>query len=72
MEALGSVRRAISVVKKRTGRHETAIRELTIGKAGLELGEPLQGFQGILQGVPTLVGNAGFVSGLATRNVNSR
>jgi circadian clock protein KaiC len=70
-EALGSVRRAISVVKKRTGSHETTIRELTIGKAGLVLGEPLKDFQGILRGVPTIVSNASFVGGLAASNVNS-
>jgi circadian clock protein KaiC len=70
-EVLGSVRRAISVVKKRTGSHESTIRELTIGRAGLVLGHPLRDFQGILRGVPTLVSNPDFVSGLATRNVNS-
>ncbi len=54
-EALGKVRRAISVIKKRTGRHEDTIREFHIGDAGLTLGPPLSGFQGILRGVPTLV-----------------
>jgi circadian clock protein KaiC len=57
-EVLGSVRRAISVVKKRTGRHENTIRELTISEAGLRLGEPLRKFQGVLQGVPTFTGDA--------------
>jgi circadian clock protein KaiC len=51
------VRRAISVVKKRTGHHEDTIREYMIGKNGITLGEPLTGFQGILRGVPTLVGD---------------
>jgi circadian clock protein KaiC len=55
-EALGKVRRAISVVKKRTGMHEQTIREFKIGKGGLSLGEPLSGFQGVLRGVPTFVG----------------
>lgn len=54
-EALGRVRRAISVVKKRTGAHEDTIREYRIGKQGLTLGAPLVKFQGILRGVPTLV-----------------
>ena len=58
-EALGTVRRAISVVKKRTGPHEDTIREYRIGTSGLTLGAPLQGFQGILRGVPTLVGHSG-------------
>lgn len=55
-EALGKVRRAISVVKKRTGRHEETIREFRITSTGLTLGGPLSGFQGVLRGVPTFVG----------------
>lgn len=54
-EALGRVRRAISVVKKRTGAHEDTIREYRIGADGVTLGEPLMDFQGVLRGVPTLV-----------------
>lgn len=54
-EALGKVRRAVSVIKKRTGRHEDTIREFRITSAGLTLGEPLSGFQGVLRGVPTFV-----------------
>lgn len=56
-EALGRVRRAISVVKKRTGAHEDTIREFRIGGRGIALGEPLVAFQGVLRGVPTLVGD---------------
>jgi circadian clock protein KaiC len=55
-EAFGKVRRAISVIKKRTGRHEETIREFTIGRDGLLLGKPLSGFQGVLRGVPTFIG----------------
>ncbi len=55
-EALGRVRRAISVVKKRSGAHEDTIREYRIGSRGVSLGEPLVQFQGILRGVPALVG----------------
>jgi len=54
-EALGRVRRAISVVKKRTGAHEDTIREFRIDARGITLGEPLVNFQGVLRGVPTLV-----------------
>lgn len=54
-EARGRVRRAISIVKKRTGRHEDTIREFVIGANGITLGEPLVGFQGVLRGVPTLI-----------------
>jgi circadian clock protein KaiC len=55
-EAFGRVRRAISVMKKRTGAHEDTIRELTISNKGLMLGQPLKEFQGVLRGVPTFVG----------------
>ena len=57
-EALGRVRRAISVIKKRTGAHEDTIREYRIDRRGLTLGAPLTEFQGILRGVPILVGDA--------------
>lgn len=58
-EALGRVRRAVSVIKKRTGRHEETIREFRVGRAGLTVGAPLKDFQGVLHGVPSFVGNAG-------------
>jgi len=57
-EALGRVRRAISVIKKRTGSHEDTIREFRISSQGLYVGEPLEAFQGVLRGVPTYVGAA--------------
>ena len=57
-EATGRVRRAMSVVKKRTGFHEDSIREYCIDRRGITLGEPLTSFQGVLRGVPTLVGTA--------------
>ena len=54
-EARGRVRRAMSVMKKRTSAHEDTIREYQIGSSGFTLGEPLIEFQGVLRGVPTLV-----------------
>jgi circadian clock protein KaiC len=57
-EAFGRVRRAISVMKKRTGAHENTIREFTITNNGLTVGEPLQEFQGVLRGVPTYLGQS--------------
>ena len=57
-EAFGRVRRAISVIKKRTSAHEDTIREYRIGREGIKLGEPLMGFQGVLRGVPELVDQA--------------
>jgi circadian clock protein KaiC len=55
-EALGSVRRAMSIIKKRTGAHEPTIREYRIGIGGLTIGAPLVEFQGVLRGVPIYVG----------------
>lgn len=56
-EAAGRVRRAVSVIKKRTGRHEATIREFSVTGRGLELGEPLSEFQGVLRGIPNFVGS---------------
>jgi circadian clock protein KaiC len=56
-EARGRVRRAISVVKKRTGAHEDTIREYRIDQRGLTVGEPLVNFQGVLRGVPSMIGS---------------
>lgn len=55
-ETGGEVRRAISVVKKRTGAHENTIRELKISSSGITVGEPLKQFEGVLTGVPTFTG----------------
>ena len=57
-EAWGRVRRAISVIKKRSGLHESTIREYRIGSNGLTFGEPLESFHGVLRGVPTYSGEA--------------
>ncbi|HEY8048233.1 MAG TPA: ATPase domain-containing protein, partial [Ramlibacter sp.] len=51
-EAEGEVRQAISVMKKRSGRHERTIRGMTMSERGIELGPPLREFRGILTGVP--------------------
>jgi circadian clock protein KaiC len=55
-EAMGKVRRAISVIKKRTSAHEDTIREYRIGRDGISLGPPLTNFQGVLRGVPEMIG----------------
>jgi len=57
-EVSGTVRQAISVVKKRSGDHERTIRECRVQKGGLFVGEPLHDFQGVLTGVPRYVGSA--------------
>lgn len=56
-EARGMVRQAVSMLKKRSGAHERAIRELRITAAGVEVGPSLTEFQGILTGVPTYHGD---------------
>jgi circadian clock protein KaiC len=55
-EAFGELRRAISVVKKRTGPHEMTVREMKIGGGGISVGDPLREFQGVFTGVPQYVG----------------
>ena len=55
-EAMGQVRRAVSIIKKRTGTHESTIREYRISSQGLKIGAPLEAFQGVLRGVPHYFG----------------
>jgi len=57
-EAGGTLRKAVSVLKKRTGKHESAIRELRLSDKGITAGEPLTRFRGVLTGVPTYEGSA--------------
>jgi circadian clock protein KaiC len=58
-EASGLVRKAISVLKKRSGRHEAVIREYRLDQNGLSLGPPLMEFRGVLGGVPEYTGAVG-------------
>jgi len=51
-ETDGEVRQLISVVKKRSGQHERTLREFRISANGLVIGQPLTGFQGVLNGTP--------------------
>jgi circadian clock protein KaiC len=57
-EAGGKVRKAISVVKKRSGNHEETVRELKIGPEKISVGEPLREFEGVLSGAPRFLGNS--------------
>jgi circadian clock protein KaiC len=54
-EHQGSVKKAISVMKKRTGGHEESIRQLMFSNEGIELSEPLLQLRGVLTGVPVEV-----------------
>ena len=51
-EADGMVRQAISVLKKRGGEHERSIRDFSLSNTGVNVGQPLRQFRGILTGVP--------------------
>ena len=55
-EAEGEIRRAISMLKKRTGPHEPSIREMRIDGGGVRVGDKLDGFRGVLTGTPTYEG----------------
>lgn len=52
-ESRGKIRKAVSIVKKRGGLHDTAIRDLTMSGEGLAIGSALEDFRGVLTGVPT-------------------
>jgi circadian clock protein KaiC len=67
-EAQGEIRRAISALKKRTGAHESTIRELRIASGGVEVGPRLEGFRGVLTGTPTYEGGSSLLEdGIAKR-----
>jgi circadian clock protein KaiC len=55
-EFQGAVHKAISVIKKRSGKHEGMIREFHLGPQGVSLGPALSDFHGVLTGVPTYTG----------------
>jgi circadian clock protein KaiC len=71
-EAAGSVRQAMSVVKRRSGQHERTIRELRIGVDGVRVGEPLHEFQGVLSGLPQYSGTTGVASLLLQKRGHDR
>jgi circadian clock protein KaiC len=56
-EDQGTIRRAVAVMKRRTGPHAQTIHELTLGPTGLVVGEPLTQFRGVLTGLPTYEGD---------------
>jgi circadian clock protein KaiC len=59
-EFQGEARKALSVLKKRTGAHEHSVREFGMSGGRVSVGEPLAQFRGVLTGTPTM-------SGVATR-----
>ena len=63
-EAGGAVKQAISVIKKRTGNHERTLRELSFRTGKIQIGRPLDEFEGVLTGVPRYRGT--------TQDLNTR
>ena len=55
-EAQGNLLKALSVVKSRVARHESAIREFRLSGQGLAIGEALKDFEGVMRGVPAYRG----------------
>lgn len=63
-EFQGALKKAISVVKKRSGGHENILRELRLVRGkGIDIGEPLAGFVGVTTGVPTFTGTSTAILG---------
>jgi circadian clock protein KaiC len=58
-EDRGRVRKALSVLKRRVGPHEDTIREVKVTDHGLEVGEPLNNFHGVLTGIPSILPERG-------------
>lgn len=54
-EFRGTIRKALSVFKRRTGYHEASIRDLEIGASGIKVGHPLTDFRGVLTGSPVYI-----------------
>jgi circadian clock protein KaiC len=61
-ESNGRLRRAITVIKSRTAAHALTIHELQLGIDGVRVGEPLEGFEGVLTGLPSYRGRTPMMS----------
>lgn len=65
-EAKGEIRSALAVIKSRVGQHERTIREFKLGPDGLQVGEALRDFEGLLAGLPSYSGRVPLLSGEAS------
>ena len=61
-ESAGKLRRAITVVKSRAASHALTIHEFLMHAEGIEIGEPLEGFEGVLTGLPTYRGGTAMLA----------
>lgn len=68
-ESHGRLRRAITVIKSRTNNHALTIHELELGSGGITIGAALEGFDGVLTGLPTYTGNTPLLGSAARAGV---
>ena len=61
-EARGNLLKAISAVKSRTRSPELSIREFRVGEGGIQIGEVLSDFEGVLGNVPHYRGEMALLS----------
>lgn len=57
-EAGGELRRALSILKKRSGNHERTIHSLTFHDGSVQVGPALTNFRGIMTGLPQVNGES--------------
>ncbi|MDM0117763.1 gas vesicle protein GvpD [Variovorax sp. J22R133] len=62
-EARGQLLKAMSVVKSRTSAHASTIHQFRLGPGGLEVGEALTDFEGVMAGVPRYRGMTALLGG---------
>jgi circadian clock protein KaiC len=60
--AAGQIRTAVSIVKSRTMNHERNVRELRLSSSGMEVGDALADFDGMLAGLPSYTGATSMLS----------
>jgi circadian clock protein KaiC len=61
-ERQGEVHTAVTAVKSRTSGHERSIREFRLDSSGVNVGESLRDFEGILSGLPVYKGDTAMLS----------
>ena len=61
-ESRGNVLKAVSVAKSRTTEHQSSIREFRLARGGIQIGDPLKDFEGVLTGLPNYRGSTPLMS----------
>lgn len=69
-EHQGKVKKAVSVLKKRSGHHQESIRQLWFDHDGVHLSEPLSHLRGVMAGVPVEIALNGHEAGGALLRAN--